>query len=55
MFEEFDVRLTGNQEPKPEELEKRLENKFFYLTFNGYLKFEKTKDIQVKELIPSQL
>ncbi len=52
LFEEFDAKTAGVEEPKPDELEKRLENKFFYLTFSSYLKFEKPKDLQVKELIP---
>jgi hypothetical protein len=52
LFEEFEVKTAGFEEPKPADLDQRLENKFFYLTFNGYLKFEKPKDVQVKELIP---
>lgn len=52
LFEEFDAKPAGVEEPKPDELEKRLENKFFYLTFSGYLKFEKPKDVLIKELIP---
>jgi hypothetical protein len=51
LFEEFDAKTVG-AEPSIEELEKRLENKFFYLTFSGYLKFEKPKDVQIKELVP---
>lgn len=52
LFEEFDAKTAGVEEPKPNDLDKRLENKFFYLTFSGYLKFEKPKEVQVKELIP---
>ncbi|RFM29588.1 hypothetical protein [Deminuibacter soli] len=52
LFEEFDAKTAGVEEPKPDELDKRLENKFFYLTFSGYLKFEKPKDVLIKELIP---
>lgn len=52
LFEEFDAKTAGVEEPKPDELEKRLENKFFYLTFSGYLKFGKPKDVQLKDLIP---
>jgi len=52
LFEEFDAKTAAVEEPKPDDLDKRLENKFFYLTFSGYLKFEKPKDVLVRELIP---
>lgn len=52
LFEEFDAKTAGIDEPKPDDLDKRLENKFFYLPFSGYLKFEKPKDVQVRELMP---
>lgn len=52
LFEEFDARTVGSEEPKPDDLEKRLENKFFYLNFSGYLKFERPKEVVAKELIP---
>lgn len=50
LFEEFDAKTVGSEDP--DELDRRLENKFFYLTFNGYLRFEKPKDVPVRELIP---
>lgn len=52
IFEEFEVQITNKEDVKSDELVKRLENKFFYLTFKQYLKFDTPKDIPTKEVLP---
>lgn len=52
IFEEFEVQIVNKEEVRNDELIKRLENKFFYLTFKQYLKFDTPKDIPPKEVFP---
>lgn len=47
---EYEVNFPEGK-PKQEELQMRLENQFFYLTFSNYLKLDQPKEIrQVKEI-----
>lgn len=52
IFEEFEVQIINKEDVRSEELVRRLENKFFYLTFKQYLKFDTPKDIPTKEVLP---
>ena len=52
IFDEFEVQIVNKEDVKLEELTKRFENKFFYLTFKQYLKFDTPKDIPTKEVLP---
>lgn len=52
IFEEFEVQIVNKEDVRNEELVRRLENKFFYLTFKQYLKFDTPKDIPTKEVLP---
>lgn len=52
IFEEFEVQIVNKEDVRSEELVRRLENKFFYLTFKQYLKFDTPKDIPQKEVLP---
>lgn len=50
LLEEYKVNFP-NGKPKKEELQKRLENQFFYLTFSNYLTLDKPKEINhVKDI-----
>ena len=50
LFEECEVNFPLDA-PKQEELQKRLENQFFYLTFSNYLTIDKPKEIKkVKDI-----
>jgi hypothetical protein len=42
---EYEVKLPKDS-PKEDELQKRLENQFFYLTFSNYLCFDSPKEIK---------
>jgi len=50
ILEEYQVNFPKDT-PKPEELQERLENQFFYLTFSNYFALEKPKEIkQIKDI-----
>ena len=44
LLEEYEVTFLKDT-PKQEELQERLENQFFYLTFSNYLKLDRPKEI----------
>ena len=50
LVEEYEVNFPKDT-PEQEELQKRLENQFFYLTFSNYLNLDKPKEIRhVKDI-----
>jgi len=50
LLEEYEVNFPKDT-PQQEELQERLENQFFYLTFSNYLSLDKPKEIrQVKDI-----
>ncbi len=52
ILEEFEVKIVNKEDVRKDDLEKKLENKFFYLTFSEYLKFDSPKDIPTKDVLP---
>ena len=50
LMDEYEVNFSKNT-PQLEELQRRLENQFFYLTFSNYLSLDKPKEIRkVKDI-----